>query len=96
MTNSYKEIVEIFYHQKLFFIPKAIQTELISHYYNNLLAGYFGIKKTYKLLAQKYYLPTFCHNVKAHVKSYDVCLTSKAVRHKPYSDLQLLSILIYQ
>ena len=74
------------------FVPKAIQMELISHYHKNPLAGHFGIKKTYKLLAQKYYWSIFRHNVEAYVKDCDICLALKAVHHKPYSDLQLLPI----
>ena len=61
--------------------------ELISHHHNNLLADYFGIEKTYKLLAIKYYLPTLHHNVKAYVKCCDMCLALKTVCHKFYSDL---------
>ena len=66
--------------------------ELISHHHNNFLAGHFGIKKTCKLLAQKYYWPTLCHDVEAYVKGCDVCLASKAVRHKPYGDLRSLPV----
>ena len=61
--------------------------ELISCHHNNLLAGHFGIEKTCKLLAQKYHWPSFRYNVEAYVKGCDVCLTFKAVHHKPYSDL---------
>ena len=77
-------------------MPKAIPTKLISRHHNNLLAGHFGIKKTHELLAQKYFRLTFCYNVKAYVKGCDVCLASKAVRHKPSGDLQSLSVLTYQ
>ena len=93
---GYKEIDKIFYHQGLPFIPKAIQTELISRYHNNPLAGHFGIKKSCKLLAWKYYWPTFCYNVKAYMKGCDVCLVSKAVCHKPYGNLQLLPVPMYK
>lgn len=34
---------------------EAIQVKLINRYHNDPLNGYFGIKKTCKLLAQKYY-----------------------------------------
>ena len=50
-VNGYKESNEIFYYQGLPFVSKAIWAELISHHYNNLLAGHFGIEKTFKLLA---------------------------------------------
>ena len=49
--------------------------------------GHFGIKKTRELLARKYYGPTRRHDVQAYVKGCDVCLASKAVRHKPYGNL---------
>ena len=53
-ADSYKKIDQILYHQDLLFVSKAIQTELISHHHNDLLVGYFGIKKTCKFLAPKY------------------------------------------
>ena len=66
--------------------------ERISRHYNDPLAGHFGIEKTRKLLAQKYYGPTLRHDVKAYVKGCDVCLALKAVRHKPYGNLQSLPV----
>ena len=54
-TNSYKEIDEIFHYQSLSFVLKTIQRKLINYHNNNSLACNFGIKKTCKLLAQKYY-----------------------------------------
>ena len=95
-ANGYKEIDEIFYHQGLPFMTKAIQTELISRHHGNLLADHFSIKETCKLLAQKYYWPIFRYNVEAYAKSCDVCLASKTIRHKPYSDLQLLLVPTHQ
>ena len=38
------------YYQKLLFIPKIIQTKLISQYYNYLLVKHFGINKTRKFI----------------------------------------------
>ena len=68
-------------------MPKAIRIELINCYHDDPLAGYFKIKKTRELLAQKYYWPTFRHSVEAYVKGCDMCLALKTVRHKPYGDL---------
>ena len=73
-------------------MPKTIQTELINRLHNNPLAGYFGIEKTHKLLARKYFWLSLRHNVEAYVKGCDVCLASKAVRHKPYGNLQSLPV----
>ena len=81
-ADGYEEINDILHHQRLPFVLKAMQTELISRHYNDPLAGHFGIGKTCKSLAQKYYWPTLCHDVKTYVKSCDVYLATKAVRHK--------------
>lgn len=80
------------HHQGLLFEPKAIRIELISRYYDDPLFGYFGIKKTRELLARKYFWSTLYHDVEAYIKGSDVCPTSKAVRHKPYGDLQSLPV----
>ena len=50
-ANGYEEIDKILHHQGLLFVPKAIQTELISCHYNDPLASHFGIEKTCKLSA---------------------------------------------
>ena len=80
------------HHQGLPFVPEAIRIKLISRHHDDPLAGYFGIKKTRKLLARKYYWPTPRYDVEAYVKSCDVCFASKAVRHKPYGNLQSLPV----
>ncbi len=75
------------HYQGLPYIPKVICSELISRHHDDPLAGHFGIEKTRELIARKYYWPTLRRDVKAYVKGCDVCLASKAVRHKPYGDL---------
>ena len=94
--ESYKEVDEVFHHQCLLFMPEAILIELISRHHNDSLVGYFGIKKICKLLARKCYWPTLKHDVKAYVKGCDVYLALKAVRHKPYDDLQSLAVPTHQ
>ena len=96
LQGSWEDIKGVLHHQSLPFIPEAIRTELISQHHDNLLVGYFGIKKIRELIVRKYYWPTLRHNVETYVKSCDICLTSKTIRHKPYGDLQLLPILTYQ
>ena len=73
-------------------VPEAIQIELISSHHNNPLAGHFGIDKIKDLVGRKYYWPSLRKDVEAYVKGCDVCLGSKAVRHKPYGDLQSLPV----
>ena len=82
------------HYQGLPYILKIIRTELISRYHNDLSACHFGIKKTHEVVARKYYWPMLCHNIKNYMKGCDVCLALKTVRHKPYSHLQSLPVLI--
>ena len=87
-----KDIDGILHHQGISFVPENIQTELISCHHDDPLAGHFGIDKTKELIGRKYYWPSLRKNVEAYVKGCNVCLGLKAVRHKPYSDLQSLPV----
>ena len=82
----------VLHHQGLPYVPELIRTELISRHHDDPLVSHFGIKKTWELVTRKYYWPTLRHDIETYVKGCDVCLASKAVRHKPYSDLQSLPI----
>ena len=93
--QGWKNIDGVLHHQDFLCVSKIFRTKFINSYHNNPLADYFGIKKTQKLVNQKYYWLILCNNIKNYVKRYNVCLTSKAVWHKPYNDFQLLPVLIY-
>ncbi len=80
------------HYQGLPYVPKVIRLELIIRHHDDPLASHFGIEKICELIAKKYYWPMLRRNVEAYVKGCDVCLASKAIRHKPYGDLQLLPI----
>ena len=58
LPKSWEDIKQVLYYQELLYIPKVIRLKLISRYHNNPLAGHFGIEKTRKLIARKYYWPT--------------------------------------
>ena len=90
--NEYKELDGVLYHQRLPFIPETIRTEIISWHHDDPLARHFGIDKTKDLVGRKYYWPSLRKDIEAYVKGCDVCLGSKAVRHKPYGDLQSLPV----
>ena len=55
LQKGWTDIDRVLHHQGLPFIPKIIQTELISRHHNNQLAGHFGINKTRELIGWKYY-----------------------------------------
>ena len=76
---------------------KLFEQSINSQHYNNSLVGYFGINITRKLIEQKqYYWLSFKKDIKAYIKSCNVGLALKALRHKPYNNLQLLPIPTYQ
>ncbi len=87
LLEVWEDIQHVLHYQSLQYISKVIRSELISRHHNDPLADHFGIEKTRKFITRKYYWPTLCRDIKAYVKGCNVCLTSKAVRHKPYEDL---------
>ncbi len=80
------------HYQSFPYIPKVIRSELISRHHDDSLTGHFGIERTQELIVRKYYWLILRQDVKAYVKGCDVCLASKAVRHKLFRDLQLLLV----
>ena len=92
LKEDWKDIDRVLYRQGLPYVLEIICMELICCHNDDPLAGYFGIEKTRELVAQKYYWEMLCHNVEEYVRGCDVCLASKAVRHKPYGELQLLPV----
>ena len=96
LAKDWQDIDGVLHHQGLPYVPEIIRTELISRHHDDPLAGHFGIEKTRELLSRKYYWPTLRRDVEDYVKGCDVCLALKAVRHKPYGDLQSLPVLTHR
>ncbi len=92
LSEGWEDIEQVLHYQSLPCVPKVIRSELISRHHNDPLAGHFGIEKSRKLIARKYYWPTLQQDVEAYVKGCDVCLASKVVRHKLYADLASLPV----
>ena len=92
LKSDYEEVDGVLHHQGLPFVPETIKTELISRHHNDPLAGHFGIDKTRELVGRKYYWPSMRKDVENYVRGCDVCLASKAVRQKPYGDLQSMLV----
>ena len=95
-SEGWDNIDDVLHHQDLSYVPEIIRTELFSRHYNDSLVGHFEIEKTRELVAQKYYWPTLRRDVEDYIRRYDVCLASKAVRHKPYGALQYLPVPTYR
>lgn len=72
---------------KLFDILKLIYIKLLNKYCNNLLAKHFGIKKSQKLIFQKYYLSTLQAKIKSYINGSNMYLTLKIIKYKSYINL---------
>ena len=92
LPEGWEKVEGVFQYQGLPYIPEIICFKVISCHHDDFYAGHFGIDKTKELVGRKYYWPSLRKDVENYVKGCDVCLTSKAVRHKPYRDLQSLPI----
>lgn len=53
LPEGWEDIEEIIDYQGFSYVSKVIFSKLISRYYDNLLAGYFGIEKTQELIVRK-------------------------------------------
>ena len=90
LPEDWEDVEGVLQYQGLPYVPEIIRSKVISHHHDDPLAGYFGIDKTRELVGRKYYWPSLRKDVNNYVRGCDVCLTSKAVRHKLYGDLQSL------
>ena len=96
LPKGWEEVEGVLQYQGLPYVPEIICYKVISRHHNNLLTRYFGIDKTRELVSRKYYWPSLKKDVENYVRGCDVCLASKAIRHKPYGDLQSLPIPTHQ
>lgn len=96
MQERQEEANGVLHYQGLPYISKIVHSELISKYHNNLLLGHFGIDQTRELIGRKYNWLSLSKEVEFYMREYDVSLASKAVKHKPYIDLQFLPVPSYQ
>ena len=55
LLEGWKNDEEVLQYRDLAYVPEIICSKMISYHYNNPLAKHFGINKTQKLVAKKYY-----------------------------------------
>ena len=95
LSENWKDIERVLQYRGLPYISRVIRFEVISRHHNDPIARHFGIDKTRELIGPKYYWPSLKKDVKTYVQECDVCLASKADRHKLYGDLQSLPVLTH-
>jgi hypothetical protein len=73
-------------------MQKTLIQELLYLYYNNQLAGHWGVDKTKELLKRKFYWPGLVSDVREYVATCSICQNTAIPRHKPYGKLKPLSV----
>ena len=84
LTEGLKDVEDIHQHQSHLNISEIVCPKLISCHFDNLLVGYFEIKKAKELVTKKYFWFTLKRDVKTYIKDGDVYLTSKVIQYKLY------------
>ena len=92
LPEDWEEVKGVLHYWGLPYILETIRYKVISCHHDDPLARHFGIDNTRELVGRKYYWPSLKRNVESYVHGCDICLASKAVRHKPYGDIQSLSV----
>ena len=96
MGKLWSEIEEILYYDGKPYILEILQADLLERNHDDPLAEDFGNKKTFELYTGKYHWPKMRADIKKYVQGYNICISSKEEKHKPYDSLQLLPILTYK
>lgn len=76
-------------------MSKVIRIGLINAHYYNLLANYFKIKKTYRLVIRKKQWLALQQNTEVYFKDCNIYIIYKAVCYMFNGNLQLLLVHIY-
>ena len=80
------------YHNTVWVPSKDLQLEVISSYYNGLVAGHPGICKTKELICRDYNWKGLVPMVKSYVKTCNDCIRNKPSRQKPQGLFKPLQI----
>ena len=92
LPEGWKEVEGVLQYQGLPYVLEIIRSEVINRHHDDPLVGHFSIDKTRELVGWKYYWSSLRKDINNYVRGCDVCLTSKAIRHKPFGDLQSLLV----
>ena len=87
MNNS-----SLFRYESRVIIPEdpVLYREVIKLYYNNPLAGHYGIEKTLEFLKRSWYWENIKTNIRVYYKECDICQRVKAKQYILYSLLSSL------
>jgi transposase InsO family protein len=76
------------------YVPKdmAVRDEIMKMNHDDPYGGHFGPARTTELIRRKYFWPGLRRDIKKYVHGCDICQRTKALKHKPYGELQPLPL----
>ena len=80
---------DLLFHNKQVYVSEkeSVRAELLKLHHNDVLAEHFSVKRTLKLLTQKYYWIDMYADVKEYVTSCDICQRVKVSQYHLYSEM---------
>ena len=64
----------LFYEEQLYVLKeKSLKAELLKYHYNDVLAEYFRVERTLKLINYKYYWSDMSKDIKNYIFLYNIC-----------------------
>ena len=82
----------VYFKNRLYVADQTSKLKILKERHDSLLAGHFGISKTFMLVSRDYWWPKMFAFVKSYVTTCDTCARAKIPRHQPYGLLQPLPI----
>ena len=76
----------------MIYVSSATKKKVIWQHHNNVLAEYFEIDKTVKLISWNYYFLLMRQKMKKHIQQCKQCQKTKSRWHKLYEKLQSLNV----
>jgi transposase InsO family protein len=68
-------------------LEKALRSEILRMNHDDATAGHFGFRRTFELVARKYFWQSLRADVKKYVNTCEECQRGKPRRHRPYGEL---------
>ena len=74
-------------------IPKhpTLRTRLVAEHHDTAYAGHLGRERTAEFLSRGFYWPSFRQNVRDYVKTCDICMRNKVIKHPPQPPLSSIT-----
>jgi hypothetical protein len=84
----------LWHFQDCIYVPMIpeLQRKIVEQHHDSRIAGHAGRWKTLELVSRSYWWPNMSRYIGQYCKACDMCLRTKAQRHKPFGELHPLPI----